>query len=197
MLFFSKTARCAAAIAVLYVAPVYSQTAPPPSVVGRWEVLRYSEQGVQVDKKQPALRQAVAVYDHVRKQRSRTWYGYFDPTEAGRRARRDFEMWEQRDSAQEVERIAEAIEMPYFAVFFADSTLALYNKEAATSRIFFPESRRYVFSPATQSLDVVPGSNGWSKSDIQVLELTETRMLLFIPDEAEVVELIKTPFILP
>jgi hypothetical protein len=175
-------------------------------LTGRWEVVQYAEQGFQVDKKKPALPQAVEVYRHVQKERARTWYGYdYEAAdEYSKRRAREFERWEARDSTKEVTRIAEAIETPYFAVFFADSTLSLYNKDAATGRIAFPESRRFVFSPATMSLDLyppgfLPGSNvGWvDKWDVQVLFLSENRMTLFLPQEAEIVELVRTEFKLP
>jgi hypothetical protein len=194
---FSKISIWAAA-AALCTMPLHRPSKPPaaPSILGRWEVLRYSEQGVAVDKRKPGLPQAMVVYEHIRTVRNRTWYGYYDPQQAGRRERRFFEEWESRDSIQEVKRVADAIEMPYFAVFFADSTLSLYNKDAS-NRIFFPESRRYVYRPATQSLGVMPGPNYWGRWDIQVLELTDSSLLLFLPDEAEVVELARRSFILP
>lgn len=195
---------CAAAGAV------FAQTASPKweQLLGRWEVLQYSEQGVQVDKKQPAMRQAVEVYRQVQKVRARTWYGYdYDNAdEYSRRRAREFQRWEERDSTKEVVRIAEAIETPYFAVFFPDSTLALYNKDAATNRISFPESRRFIFSAKTMSIDLYPPGvlpppvpvGGWNdRMEIQILFLNETRMTLFIPEEAEIVELVKTAFSLP
>lgn len=177
-------------------------------LLGRWEVLRYSEQGVQVDKKQPAMRQAVEVYRQVQKVRARTWYGYdYDNAdEYSRRRAREFQRWEERDSTKEVARIAEAIETPYFAVFFPDSTLALYNKDSVTSRVSYPESRRFIFSSKTMSIDLYPPGvlpppvsvGGWNdRMEIQILFLNETRMTLFIPEEAEIVELVKTAFSLP
>ena len=112
------------------LASAIGQTASKVSLIGRWEILQYAEQGLQVDKKKPALPQAHEVYHHVQKERARTWYGYdyeFADEYSKRRAR-EFERWEMRDSTKEVNRIAEAIETPYFAVFFADSTLALIRK---------------------------------------------------------------------
>ena len=144
--------------------------------------------------------------DAVQKERARTWYGYDyeSADEYSKRRAREFERWELRDSTKEVKRIADAIETPYFAVFFADSTLALYNKEAATGLISFPESRHYVFSPNSMSLDIyppgylpVPGAGWVDKWDVQVLSLTETRMTLFLPHEAEIVELVRMEFKLP
>ncbi len=176
------------------------------ALVGRWEVLQYAEQGLQVDKKKPALPQAHEVYRHVQKERAQMWYGYdYDAAdEYSKRRAREFERWEMRDSTKEVNRIAEAIETPYFAVFFADSTLALYNKDADTGRVSFPESRHYVFSPGSMSLDIYPpgyqpisGANWVDKWDVQVLSLSETRMTLFLPQEAEIVELVRTEFKLP
>ncbi len=181
--------------------PALAQTiaAPPTTLlIGRWEVLTYSEQGIQVDKKQPAVPQAVAVYRHIGEDRARIWYGY-DPYDdpQSRRRTRAFEHWAERDSMVEVARIAQAIATPYFAVFFADSTLALYNKDAATSAITFPQARHYVFSAATMSIDLLPGQPDYLKHEVQILLLTETRLKLFLPETAEVVELVKTMFTLP
>lgn len=166
-------------------------------LLGRWEVVAYSEQGVQVDKRAPALPQALAVYEHVRQQRAQQWYGHSDYEDLSRRESRAFQEWQERDSAIEVRRVAKAIAMPYYAVFFADSTLSLYNKDAATGRIYFPEARHYAFSPADKSLDVYqPGGYGiqWQA---QILLLTDERLTLYLPEEAEVVELVKTAFSLP
>lgn len=186
-----------------------AQNASPAMLIGRWEVLQYSEQGLQVDKKQAPLPQAQEVYRHVQKERARNWYGYDSEAadEYSRRRAREFERWALRDSTKEVARIAEAIETPYYAVFFADNTLALYNKNATSGLISFPESRHYVFSPATMSLDIYPPnfqpmeegeSSSWiDKWDVQVLFLSDTRMTLFLPQEAEIVELVKTAFTLP
>ncbi|NUO03728.1 MAG: hypothetical protein HUU01_24200, partial [Saprospiraceae bacterium] len=55
---------------------VAAQATTPGQLLGRWEVIRYSEQGVQVDKKQAALPQAQAVYAHVGSHRAAIWYGY-------------------------------------------------------------------------------------------------------------------------
>lgn len=188
------------------LASVIGQTASKVSLTGRWEILQYAEQGLQVDKKKPALPQAHDVYRQVQKERARTWYGYdyeFADEYSKRRAR-EFERWEMRDSTKEVNRIAEAIETPYFAVFFADSTLALYNKDSANGLISFPESRHYVFSTATMSLDIypsgykpMPGATWVDNWDVQVIFLSESRMTLFLPKEGEIVELMKTEFKLP
>lgn len=195
---------------IAQAAVLSAQNAPDSKwsqLLGRWEVVQYSEQGLQVDKKRPALPQARDVYQHVRRMRARTWYGfeYENADEYSRRRAREFERWEERDSTREVKRIADAIETPYFAVFFPDSTLALYNKDEQ-GRVTFPESRRFVFSPKTMSVDVYPPGmlpppqpiGGWvDRLEIQILVLTDTRMLLFVPEEAEVVELIKTAYTLP
>ncbi|HAD15126.1 MAG TPA: hypothetical protein DCF33_22100 [Saprospirales bacterium] len=177
-------------------------------LIGRWEVLQYAEQGLQVDKKQPAAPQALAVYRHVQKTRAKTWYGFdYDyADEYSRRRSREFQRWEERDSIQELKRITEAIHTPFFAVFFPDSTLALYNKDAATNQVSFPESRHYVFNPATMSMDVYPPGmlpppgrvGGWvDRMDIQILFLSDTNMTLFIPEEGEIVTLVKTEYTIP
>lgn len=170
--------------------------APPATpLLGRWEVVAYSEQGVAVDKKSDPLRQAVAVYSHLRKQRALLWYGYDE--DGGERRRRAYERWEERDSLREVQRLAEVIGMPYFAVFFADSTLALYNKDVRTNRITNAEARHYNFSPAFMSLDISYAASTVKWSDAQILALTEQRLTLFIPEEGEIVELVKTAYTLP
>jgi hypothetical protein len=138
------------------------------------------------------------VYKHVREARGRFWYGYDVEDEQSRKRMRAYERWEERDSTQEVVRVAEAIEMPYFAVFFADSTLSVYNKVERTNEIQFPEARRYIFSPSTNSIDIYsPGAFGYIQWNAQILMLTETEMTLFLPEEAEVVRLVKTAFTLP
>ena len=183
-----------------------AQATGPVTLIGRWEVLQYAEQGLPVDKKQPALPQAYEVYRHVQKERAKMWFGYdYEAAdEYSKRRAREFERWEMRDSTQEVNRIASAIETPYFAVFFADSTLALYNKDAVSGHISFPESRHYVFSPKTMSLDIYPpgqlpvqGMTYVDRWDVQILALSETRMTLFLPQDAEIVELVRTEFKLP
>lgn len=166
-------------------------------LLGRWEVVAYSEQGVQVDKKAPALPQALRVFEHNRWNRATTWYGYDPYEDLSRRANRAFEHWQQRDSSIEVRRVADAIALPYYAVFFPDSTLALYNKDTQSNLITLPESRQYIFSPATRSMDIsLPGGFAlqWQA---QVLLLTDERMTLFLPEEGEIVELVKTAFSLP
>ncbi len=186
---------------LLYFAtPIFSQATRDtvtPLLLGRWEVLDYSEQGVAVDKKQPAMPQAMAVYDHIRRQRAERWYGYSEYDYYSRRESRDFERWTAIDSVQETNRVAEAIALPYFAVFFADSTVSLYNKEDVTNRIFFPEARHFILSSDGKSMDIFPVNIPFERWQVQILMLTATRMTLFLPEEAEVVELIKTPFRLP
>ncbi len=174
-----------------------------PNLLGRWEVVAYSEQGVQVDKKAPALPQALKVYNHVRKSRLETWYGYYEDYDE--RRSRALERWAVRDSIIEVTRLTKAIAMPYFVTFFADSTMSLYNKEEETGLIYFPEVWHFVFSPATMSIDMYtlqPVEEPFYRSpygrwEVQVLLLSENRMRLFIPKEGEVVELVKTAFTFP
>lgn len=164
---------------------------------GRWEVVGYSEQGVQVDKRAPALPQAIHVYDHVRRQRAEQWYGYYEYDELSRRENRAFERWQDRDSTIEVNRLTQVISMPYYAVFFPDGTLSLYNKDKTSGQIYFPEARHFSFEPASMSIDIYqPGGYGvqWQA---QILMLTAERMQLFLPEEAELVELVKTVYALP
>ncbi|MFN0013452.1 MAG: hypothetical protein ACKVU2_02795 [Saprospiraceae bacterium] len=164
---------------------------------GRWEITAYSEQGMQVDKKAPARPQALNAFGQIRWERAKAWYGYSAYEDLSRRENRAFEHWQERDSIIEVQRIADAIALPYFAVFFPDSTLAVYNKAPQTNLVTNPESRRYIFSPGTMGLDIsLPGGYAlqWQA---QVLTLTADRMTLFLPEEGEVVELVKTAFFLP
>jgi hypothetical protein len=196
---------CLIPLFLLFCAALRAQN-PVPSLQGRWEVVRYSEQGVSVDKKQDALRQAVTVYRHVQEERALRWYGYDyeSANEYSKRRAREFERWEERDSTKEVQRIAEAIATPYFAVFFPDSTLALYNK-SNDGFVSFQEARQYAFQPGTMSLKVYspgflppPTRGGWvDRLNIQVISLTADRMTLFLPEEAEIVELVRTAFSLP
>lgn len=164
-------------------------------LLGRWEVVAYSEQGVQVNKKEPALPQALKVYEHIRQKRAELWYGYSDYDDMSRRENREFREWQARDSSIEVRRIMDAIATPYYAVFFADSTLSVYNKNSGL--VLFPEGRRYAFIPSFMSITIMnPGGFGvqWHA---QVLLLTGDRLTLFLPEEAEVVELAKTAYSLP
>ncbi len=180
--------------------PVFAQAVSDtltPLLIGRWEVLTYSEQGVPVDKKQAAMPQAMAVYEHIRRERAERWYGYSDYDYYSRRESRDFERWTAIDSVQETSRVAQAIAMPYFAVFFTDSTLSLYNKEDVTNFIYFPEVKHYVLSPESRSIDIYPVNMPFERWQVQILSLTATRMRLFLPQDGEVVDLIKTPFFLP
>ncbi|MEQ1745657.1 MAG: hypothetical protein ABMA02_09535 [Saprospiraceae bacterium] len=189
------------ALTCLALQMVSAQTGSPDSLtnllIGRWEVTAYSEQGVRIDKKAPGQPQALRAFGHIRWERAKAWYGYSPYEDLSRRENRAFEHWQERDSIIEVQRIADAIALPYFAVFFPDSTLAVYNKEAQTNLVTFPESRRYIFSPGTMGLDIsLPGGYAlqWQA---QVLLLTADRMTLFLPEDGEVVELVKTAFSLP
>ncbi len=182
----------------------HAQTTPSlQTLLGRWEVVAYSEQGVQVDKKAPALPQAIQVYNHVRKSRLETWYGFYEDYDE--RRSRALERWAVRDSMLEVNRVAKAIAMPYFVTFFADSTMSLYNKEEGTNLIYFPEVWHFVFSPSTMSIDMYtlqPMEEPFYRSpygrwEVQVLLLSDNRMRLFIPQEAEVVELVKANYTFP
>ncbi|MCC7506406.1 MAG: hypothetical protein IT259_13955 [Saprospiraceae bacterium] len=172
---------------------------PSPTLLGRWEVVKYSEQGIPVDKMGDALAQATRVYEHVREERARQFYGYdarWD--ELSRRENRAFARWAELDSLTETRRIAEAIRTPYFAVFFPDSTLAAYNK-TSEGLILFPEKRHYEYFPATMSLDIwQPNALApYGKWDAQIIRLDAGRLTLFLPEDAEIVELIRTEGELP
>jgi hypothetical protein len=162
---------------------------------GKWEVIEYSEQGVPVQKKSSALAQAIKVWQYNWPNRSGYYYGY-NP-DYDKKAPRRYEKWEEQDSIREVRRLIDAISTPYFAVFFADSTLALYNKDASTGSISFSETRRYRYNQAFGSFDITPGLDYFEKTNVQIIEHTENSMRLFIPGKAEIVVLLKQPFILP
>lgn len=193
--------RCCSGFLLLLLSAMANSQKPPDTLLqkllGRWEVVAYSEQGVQVDKKAAPLPQALKVYEHVRQTRAERWYGYREYDDLSRRENRAFREWQDRDSSIEVQRVAEAIAMPYYVVFFADSTISLYNKDAANNRISFPEARHYSFVPATMSIDIFNFGGFGVQWQAQVLLLTTGRMTLFLPEEAEVVELIKTSYSLP
>ena len=168
-----------------------------PQLLGKWEVVSYSEQGVSVNKREAPLAQAQKVYAHVRTPRAIQFYSYqLMYEDLNRREDRAFQEWLQRDSMLEVKRLVEVISMPYYAVFFADSTLSTYNKTVETGAVQFPESRRFALNSKTMSLNIVR-SGGYDRSDVQILLLDEKRLTLFIPEDAEVVELVKVPFALP
>ena len=171
------------------------------NLAGRWEMLEYAEQGLQVNKKQDPLVQAKAVYEQVRAMRAHSWFGFYETEEPNRKLLRAYDRWEERDSTAEVKRVAEAIAMPYFVVFFPDSTMSSYNKELNTNRIYFPEARHYISRPATKSCDMTyPGTSApysYFQWRAQVLEYSEQRLTLFLPEEAEVVVLVKAPYSLP
>lgn len=177
------------------------QTLETWNLEGRWEVVEYAEQGLQVNKKQDPLVQAKAVYEQVRAMRAHSWFGFYETEEPNRKLLRAYDRWEERDSTAEVKRVAEAISMPYFVVFFPDSTMSSYNKELNTSRIYFPEARHYISRPATKSCDMTyPGASApysYFQWRAQVLEYSEQRLTLFLPEEAEIVVLVKTPYSLP
>lgn len=191
---------CSGFFLLLLSAVASGQRLPDPllqKLLGRWEVVAYSEQGVQVDKKAPPLPQALKVYEQVRQKRAEQWYGYHEYDDLSRRENRAFREWQERDSSIEVQRVMQAVAMPNYVVFFADSTLSMYNKAAENNRIYFPEARHYTFVPHFMSIDVFnPGGFGvqWQA---QILLLTAERMTLFLPEEAEVVELVKTTYSLP
>ncbi|MFZ4476076.1 MAG: hypothetical protein ACOYPR_12840 [Saprospiraceae bacterium] len=178
---------------------LFAQNANQTQLWGRWEVLSYAEEGVPVDKKQAARPQAIAVYNAIKQQRAQQWYGYSDYDAYNRRENRAFENWQQLDSTLEVLRLTKAIETPYFVVFFPDSTLSHYNKDLASGQVLFPQAHHYSFAPASMSLDIVPaiGPSYFGKSDLQVLELSATRLVLYLPETAERVVLEKTAYILP
>lgn len=169
-------------------------------LLGKWEVTSYSEQGVQVYKKQAALPQAQAVYARIQSDRARIFYGYDEALdELSRRATRRYREWVKEDSTREVKRLVKAIETPYFVAFFPDSTVSLYNKNGESAEISFPQVKHFDFLPTLMSLKMTPPPMNvpFRNWDVQVLLLTDTRMTLFLPEQASVVELVKAPYIFP
>ncbi|MFN7119341.1 MAG: hypothetical protein ACK4TA_21260 [Saprospiraceae bacterium] len=162
-------------------------TALKAYLLGKWELTKYAEQGVQVDKQQNAATQAQTVYQHVSEQRVLLYYGY--DVHADERRTRAFERWQAEDRTQETNRITQAVAMPYYVAFFADSTLATYNKD--TLGTYFPESWHFTFVPQTMSIDIGYPNRGGVRWHAQVLTLTRERLVLFLPEDAEVVELVK------
>lgn len=181
----------------------FSQPNRDPKLIqllGKWEVTSYSEQGVQVYKKQAPLAQAQKVYDHIQSDRARIFYGYDEELdELSRRATRRYREWVKEDSTREVKRLVKAIETPYFVAFFPDSTVSLYNKAADDESISFPQVKHFDFSSALMSLKLMPPPINvpFRQWDVQILLLTDTRMTLFLPEQASVVELVKVPYIYP
>ena len=178
---------------------LYPKTSPPDPktdmLLGKWEVLEYAEQGVPVKKKSPSLPQAIAVWQHNWPERSLMYYGY-NP-DYDRKAPRHYDRIEEQDSVREVSRVMDVISEPYYAVFFQDSTLAMYNKSADTGRISFSKSRRYHYYPGFSSFDITQGLDFYEKTNVQVIELNDTTMRLFISENGEVVVLKRLPFDLP
>ncbi|MEO6757976.1 MAG: hypothetical protein ABIO24_00875 [Saprospiraceae bacterium] len=168
-----------------------------PLLLGRWEVVAYAEQGVQVDKKQPALPQAIKAYRHNRVNRSTQFYGYSEYEDYSRHESRDYDRWAERDSIVEVERVTRMIAQPTYVVFFPDSTLSVYNKDVVDNHVNYSFSWRFAFLPATRSLYIFPYAHTDDPLRGQILLLTATRITLFLPGTAEIVELVKTPFSLP
>ncbi|MGI9159910.1 MAG: hypothetical protein ACR2K1_09175 [Saprospiraceae bacterium] len=184
------------ALLLLHASLTYSQT-DNQAMLGKWEVTAYSEQGIQVDKKAPATPQAIRVWQHIRQERARFWYGYdenWDPKKP-----RQYERWEERDSTLEVNRLVQAISMPYYAILFPDGTLSLYNKSSENNQIFFPESRRYQLNPTTNSLFIFPAMafTDFPEWRAQILSLSQDKMTLFLPESGEIVQLIRTNTSIP
>jgi hypothetical protein len=184
------------ALLLLQASLTYCQT-DNQALLGKWEVTAYSEQGIQVDKKAPATPQAVRVWQHIRQERARFWYGYdenWDPKKP-----RQYDRWEERDSTVEVNRLVQAISMPYYAIFFPDGTLSLYNKSSENNQIFFPESRRYQLNPTTNSLFIFPAMafTDFPEWRAQILSMNPDKMTLFLPESGEIVQLTRTNTSIP
>ncbi|MBU6340799.1 MAG: hypothetical protein KGS48_04835 [Bacteroidetes bacterium] len=173
-----------------------AQNAP---FLGKWEVVSYQEQGITVFKKKSAYPQAIEVYNTLKAERARQWYGYDSYTDYNRRENRDFRRWMAEDSLREINRLVEMIQRPTFVVFFADSTLSWYTKASASGKIEQAFAHHFKFSPVMMSLDVTPAiATSWSgHSDVQILSLDEKHMTLYLPETAEVVELVRVEMKLP
>lgn len=158
---------------------------------GRWSVLVYSEQGIQVDKRLAPLPQARAVYNHIRQQRAETWQG------PGDRQSKAFRKWEKRDSTEEVRRIIKAITMPYYIVFYEDGTVSLYNQDASSRRVYNAKNYRYQLSSDGKTISFNEKSPTKVVWMAEVTALTKTQMVLFLPASSERVELRKIDFTRP
>lgn len=173
------------------------QAAP---LLGKWEVMTYPEQGVQVDKKQDPLAQAIKVYGRIKNERARRYYGFDPETETidGRRERA-FERWSVKDSTLEVTRITKAIAMPYFVVFFPDSTVSMYNLDASTGEIANVQVKQYWVVQDGNSLHMKPAPYQVPMAywPIQIVALTEQEMTLFLPEIAGIVTLRRRTMTLP
>jgi hypothetical protein len=175
-----------------------AQSTPQELLLGRWEMAVYSEQGVQVNKLGDAAEQAAAVYQHIAEQRrDQFWIAYADTYEQGIRDSRSYRRWAERDSLMETSRIAEAIAMPYYVAFFADSTLAGYNRHFITGRVSQTEAFRYVLSKEGKSLAIKDNQGYVTRWHAQILYLDAERLVLFLPEEAEVVELRRAEYRFP
>ncbi|MBL7979754.1 MAG: hypothetical protein JNN12_15565 [Bacteroidetes Order II. Incertae sedis bacterium] len=182
----------------LFATTAHAQSPPTPNpewLYGRWEVVSYSEQGTQVDKKQDPIPQAIQVYQQIKTERTKRYYGFdAELDDLSRRASRAFRRWVMEDSTREVRRIIHAVETPFVAVFFRDSTLSLYNKDTEGH---ISNARIHRYKMAVNSLHMEPGPQYQPKWFVQILNLTADRMRLFLPEEASIVELVKTAYILP
>lgn len=182
----------------IFATTSHAQPSPTPNpewLIGRWEVISYSEQGTQVDKKQNPIPQAIQVYQQIKAERAKRYYGFdAELDDLNRRASRAFRRWVMEDSTREVRRIIHAVETPFVAVFFRDSTLSLYNKDTEGH---ISNARIHRYKMAVNSLHMEPGPQYQPKWFVQILNLTADRMRLFLPEEASIVELVKTAYILP
>lgn len=167
-------------------------------LLGRWELAAYSEQGVQVSKLGEPAAQAAAVYSHVAEQRRlQFWVAYSEDYEYATRDSRSSRRWVENDSLLETTRLQEVIAMPYYATFFPDSTLSAYNKEFVTGRVRNPEAWKYVLSKDGKSL-AIKDTNGYGvRWHAQILHIDELRLVLFLSEEAEVVELQRAEYRFP
>ena len=165
---------------------------------GRWELAAYSEQGVQVNKTGAAAAQAAAVYTHVAAQRKlQFWVGYADDYDQATRESRSFRRWAESDSLQETQRLQKIIELPYYVAFFPDSTLSGYNKDFVTGRVSNPEVWRYTLSADGQSIRIQDAHGFSVRWHAQILYLDDMRLVLFLPEDAEVVELKRAEYRFP
>ena len=158
---------------------------------GRWKVLVYSEQGVQVDKRLDPLPQAKTVYNHIRQKRVEAWQG------PGDQDSKAFRKWEKRDSTEEVRRIIKAITMPYYLVFYEDGAVSLYNQDASSRRVYNAKNYKFQLSSTGKSISFFEKSPSKVIWMAEIVTLTKTQMVLFLPASSERVELEKIDFMRP
>ncbi len=164
-----------------------------PTLIGKWAVVKYAEQGVPVDKTANPSAEAQKVYALIKEEKADRIFGWMEP--GNRRMQNVFLAWQVADSIAEVARLERIIPLPYYVVFFPDSTMSTYNYDPATGKTENIGSWPYVYHESFQSFDYQ--TNSYTKSNAQILAFTQDHLTLFLPNTAEVVELVKVSYQFP